>query len=138
MANNLLNYLVPQDMEQYLSFNGHHFNKLLCDFAVSQMERKDKATGAMKKIVPMTLNEMKSLLEKYKITIENNDMYDALYVANMVKADFFGTSIEDEQHMAKYIEDVICDPDGYDGLVFTRFLADCMGRGTVIFWEQYI
>ena len=47
-------------------------------------------------------------------------------------------SDEDEEHMARYIEDVICDPDGYEGLVFNRFLADCGGKGVAIFWENMI
>ena len=58
---NLLNYLVPQDMEQYLSYYGMHFNKLLCEFAVGKMKRDDKATGVLKKITPMTLEELKAL-----------------------------------------------------------------------------
>lgn len=135
---NLMNYLVPEDMEQYLSFYGMHFNKLLCEFAVGRMKREDKATGMMKKITPMTIEELKTMLEKHKIGIDSNEIYDALYLANMVKADFWGSSIEDEAHMAKYINDVLCDPDGYEGIVFCRFLADCSAKGTVIFWEQMI
>ncbi len=138
MANTLMNYLIPSDMEQYLSFYGMHFNKKLCDFAVSKMEKEDKATGAMKKITPMTLEELKPILEKNKVEVESNDWYDALYLANMVKADYWGSSIEDEAHMAKYIEDVINDPDGYEGIVFSRFLADCSAKGVVIFWDMLI
>jgi len=138
MKNSLLNYLIPEDMQQYMSYYGTHFNKLLCDFAVSKMERKDKATGVMTKITPITLDELKEMLEKYKVTLDSNNTYDALYLANMAKADFIGSSIEDDEHLARYIEDVLCDPDGYDGLVFNRFLADCAGKGVVIFWEQMI
>ena len=131
-------YLIPEDMEQYLSYYGCHFNKLLCEFAVSKMKRDDKQTGMLKKITPITMEELKALLVKYKIDIDSKEQYDALYLSNMVKADFLGSSIEDEEHMAKYIEDVLCDPDGYEGLVFYRFLADCAGKGVVIFWEQMI
>lgn len=138
MANTLLNYMIPQDMEQYMSFYGMHFNKKLCDFAVGKMEKEDKATGVMKKIVPMKLEELKSILDKNNIKLDGNDWYDALYLANMVKADYWGSSIEDEEHMAKYIEDVICDVDGYDGIVFARFLADCSAKGCVIFWDMMI
>lgn len=42
-------YLIPEDMEQYLSYYGCHFNKLLCEFAVSKMKRDDKQTGMLKK-----------------------------------------------------------------------------------------
>lgn len=138
MTNTLLNYLIPEDMEQYMSYYGCHFNKKLCDFAVSKMKKKDKTSGELKPITPMTLEELKSILEKNKVEIDSNEWYDALYLANMVKADMWGSSIEDEQHMAKYIKDVICDVDGYDGIVFSRYLADCSAKGCVIFWDMMI
>lgn len=138
MANTLMNYLIPSDMEQYMSFYGLHFNKKLCDFAVGQMEKEDKATGVMKKITPMKLEELKPILEKHKIEIESNDWYDALYLANMVKSDYWGSSIEDEEHLAKYVGDVLCDPDGYEGIVFSRFLADCSAKGCIVFWDMMI
>ena len=45
-------YLIPEDMEQYLSYYGCHFNKLLCEFSVSEMKRDDKQTGKVKKKTP--------------------------------------------------------------------------------------
>jgi len=138
MGNTLSNYCIPEDMEQYLSFYGWHFNKNLCKFATDMMKREDNASGMVKKITPMKMEELKELLEKHKIELEPNDWYDALYLANMVKADYWGSSIEDEEHMARYIEDVICDVDGYEGIVFSRFLADCTCKGVVIFWDMMI
>ncbi len=138
MGNTLSNYCIPEDMEQYLSFYGWHFNKNLCKFATDMMKREDNASGMLKKITPMKMEELKELLEKHKIELEPNDWYDALYLANMVKADYWGSSIEDEEHMARYIEDVICDVDGYEGIVFSRFLADCTCKGVVIFWDMMI
>ena len=131
-----MNYLIPEDMQQYLSFYGYHFNRAMCNFAVSMMRREDKTSGVPTKITPVTMDELKAMLEKYSVKIENNDIYDALYLANMVKADFYGSSIEDDEHMARYIEDVLCDADGYEGMPFCRFLADCSAKGVVIFWEQ--
>ena len=34
--------------------------------------------------------------------------------------------------MSDYIKDYVDDKDGYDGLPFTRFYADCIGSGTPI------
>lgn len=134
----LINYDIPKDMKQYLSYYGLHFNKNLFEFAVSKMKRKDKATGKMVKITPPTLSELKSLLEKHEVEIDTNDLYDALYLMAMVKADFWGSSIEDEEHMAKYIENVICDPDGYTGIVFCRYMADCEAKGISIYWDMML
>lgn len=134
----MIDYCIPEDMEQYLAYYGHHFNKKLCDFAVSKMKKEDKATGMPKAITPMKMEELKSLLEKNKVELESADWYDALYLANMVKADLWGSSIEDDEHLAKYVEDVICDVDGYDGIVFCRYLADCSAKGIVIHWDMMI
>lgn len=134
----LIDFMIPEDLEQYMSFYGKHFNKKLCEWAVSNMEREDKTTGMMKKITPMTMEQLMPVLEKYKVTIDDNSSYDALYLANMVRADLWGSSIEDEQHMALYIKDIINDPDGYEGIVFNRFRADCDAKGIVLFWEKFI
>ena len=56
----------------------------------------------------------------------------------MCKADFLGSSIVDEQHMALYIKDVIDDVDAPDGLVFNRFYADCCYKGIAIDWEDML
>ena len=37
-----------------------------------------------------------------------------------------------------FVRDYIDDSDGYDGLPFTRFLADCIGRGKPVIWEDMI
>lgn len=136
--NNFMNYAIPKDMENYLSFYGFHFNKALCEQAVSKMMREDKTSGEEKPIDPISLEELKTMLEKYKVDVDNNEWYDALYLANSAKADYLGSSIEDEEHLAKYIKDTLCDVDGYDGMIFTRFLADCGGKGEAIFWDMVL
>lgn len=86
----------------------------------------------------MSSDELKSLLSKHKIEIDNNDLYNAMYIAAMVKADYWGSSIEDEEHLAKYIDDVICDVDAAEGQIFARYLADCMVKGCIINWDAMI
>lgn len=128
---------IPEDMKTYLSYYGMNFSKKLYEFAVSNM-RRESADGKMEKVKPMTADELKSLLSKHKIEIEHNDLYNALYLAAMVKADYWGSSIEDEEHLAKYIEDTLCDVDAAEGQVFARYLADCSVGGCIIYWESMI
>lgn len=128
---------IPEDMKTYLSYYGMNFSKKLYEFAVSNM-RRETADGKMEKVKPMTADELKSLLSKYKIEIEHNDLYNALYLAAMVKADYWGSSIEDEEHLAKYIEDTLCDVDAAEGQVLARYLADCSVGGCIIYWEDMI
>ena len=124
----------PEDMENYLEFNGWHFNKKMCQWAVSKMY---KMNGEKKEYIePYTLESLRALLEKVKVEFEID--YDALYIANMCKADFLGSSIQNETQLAKYVKDVVEDPDGYDGLPFTRFYADCIGSGTSIPWSDLL
>ena len=130
-------YDIPEDMKTYLSYYGMNFSKKLYEFAVSNM-RRESADGKMEKVKPMSADELKSLLSKHKIEVENNDLYNALYLAAMVKADYWGSSIEDEEHLAKYIEDTLCDVDAAEGQVFARYLADCSVGGCIIYWEDMI
>lgn len=124
----------PEAMENYLEFNGWHFNKKMCQWAVSKMYKKD---GEKKEYIePYTLESLKALQEKVKVEFEID--YDAVYIANMCKADFLGSSIQNETQLAKYVKDVVEDPDGYDGLPFTRFYADCIGSGTSIPWDDLL
>lgn len=92
--------------------------------------------GKKEYIEPYTAESLAALKEKVKIDFEVN--YDSVYIANMCKADFFGSSIQNETQLALYVKDVVGDPDGYDGMPFTRFYADCIGSGTSIPWEDLI
>lgn len=98
-------------------------------------------TNALKKkeyIVPYTKEMVDNMLKTQGIKLDKDYGYDAVYVANMAKADFYGSSIADDAHLAKFIKDYLDDPDGYEGIVFTRFYADCIGSGTPIMWEDML
>ena len=127
----------PSGMEEYLSHNGWHFNKKMCEWAVSRMY-KTNAIGKKEYIATYTKDQVDELLTKNAIKLENIDGYDYVYVANMAKADFLGSSVIDEIRLAKFVKDYIDDKDGYEGLPFTRFYADCIGSGVPISWEDMI
>lgn len=127
----------PSGMEDYLAFNGWHFNKKMCDWAVSKMYKLNVAKRK-EYIKPYTKDDVENLLKTHGLKLDKDSGYDAVYVANMAKADFYGSSISDDAHLAKFIKDYLDDPDGYDGIVFTRFYADCIGSGTPIMWEDML
>jgi hypothetical protein len=124
----------PEGMETYLEFNGWHFNKKMCQWASSRMYKEEN--GKKENIEPYTIESLKALFDKVNIQFDVD--YDAVYIANMCKADFLGSSIPSEPLVAKYVKDVIEDPDGYEGMPFTRFYADCIGSGTSIPWEDLL
>lgn len=119
----------PKDMLNYLKYYGLHFNKKLCEFAISKMKHgKD----------PISKQKTEEMLDKYGIKLKYNELCDHVYVMNMGNNDFFGSSIPDEKHLALYVKDVIDDEDGYDGIVFNRWYADMSRLGIPIEWEEMI
>lgn len=77
-------------------------------------------------------------LKKYGVKIENDKGYDVAYVWHMAKSDYMKSSIADEQHLSLFVKDYLDDVDAYDGLPFTRFVADCIGSGTPITWLELL
>ena len=119
----------PVSMKRYLKYYGQHFNKKLCDFAVSKMNHGKQ---------PVNKEKVDEALKNYNIKLENNELYDYIYVYNMGNNDFMGSSILDERHLAMYVKDVIDDEDGYDGIIFNRWYADTVTLGIPIDWEEML
>ena len=126
----------PEGLINYLRYNGPHFNKKLFEFAISNMTVR--SGSAQVKLSPFSKEHIDNILRVNGIKLENNQLYDYLYVANMCKADFWGSSITSESQLAKYVKDVIDDVDGYDGIVFNRWYADMCRKGIVIDWEEMV
>ena len=119
----------PTSMINYLKYYGQHFNKKLCQFAVSKMDHGKTLVSK---------EQVDNILNKYNIELENNELYDYVYVYNMGNNDFMGSSIADEKHLAMYVKDVIDDEDGYDGIVFNRWYADTVSTGIPIEWDEML
>ena len=123
----------PSGFADYMATYGGHFSKKMCEWAVGMMKDDND-----EKIQPWTKEQVEAMLTRYGVTLENDKGYDKVYVANMCKADFYGSSVEDETHVAKYVKDLLDDPDGYDEMVFNRFMMDCMGMNIPIMWEDML
>ena len=130
--------VLPPSMINYLRHYGRHFNKKLCEFATKKMRISKEDDDDEKEFKPISKEKVDTILGNYNIKLKNNQLYDYIYVANMCKADFYGSSIEDDKHFALYIKDVIDDVDGYDGLVFNRWYADMCRKGIAIDWEEML
>ena len=124
----------PSGMEEYLSIYGWHFSKKMCEFAVNRMKRKNEKENTHK----LNKEEVENILKRNSIILNNDIGYDKVYVANMCMSDFYGSSVIDENRLAKYIKDVLDDEDGYEEIAFTRFYADCIGKGVIIIWDDVI
>lgn len=127
---------IPEGMKHYINNYGCHFNKKLYEEAVSRMFKE--SNGKEESIKPYSKEQVERLLESYDIRLKRGKLYDACYVACMCKADYFGKSVPDEEHMAMFIRDMIDDPDATDGFIFNRFIADCMFMDNPVEWEDVI
>ena len=66
------------------------------------------------------------------IKVKYAQLEDITYVANMCKADYLKGNIPTEQHLAMYVHETLDDPDGCEGLVFNRWIADMKWLGIAI------
>ena len=127
----------PEEMLIYLRHYGPHFNRKLFEFAASLMTKRDES-GKEVKVVPFTREQVSKMLELQGVEIKRGQLYDATYVATMGRADFLGSSISDEKHLALYVKDVIDDIDAIDGIIFNRWYADMSYSGIAINWEDML
>lgn len=131
---NLFAYdVMPENLIVYLSHNGPHFNKKCCEFAVAQMYTEDD-----KNFKPIEKGEIEEYLRAYGIKVKYAQLEDITYVANMCKADYFKGSVPTEQHLAMYVRETIDDPDGCEGLIFNRWIADMRYLGIAIPWDEFL
>lgn len=127
-----INDNMPKAMRKYISNYGWHFNKLMCEYAVSLMRKKGK------QMEPVSKEYIDKVLQQNDITLDNNVGHDYVFVGNMCKADYYGSSITDEKHFALYIKDTIDDEDAGDGTTMRRWYATMIANGIMIDWEEFV
>lgn len=125
-------------MRAYIRNNGWHFNKKACEFATKLMRKKSPATGKAEELESWTKEEVEKLLQREGVTIDNNTGHDFVFVANMAKADYMGSSIEDEKHLALFVKDTIDDIDAGDGTIMRRWYASMVAAGIPVEWDEIL
>lgn len=128
----------PKEMLSYLKNYGFHFNRKACDYAVSMMRCKNGGSGGVERLKPMSKEELEDLLKRAGVVLENDTLYDSVYVANMCKADYYKSSVPDDAHLARYVKDTIDDVDQCDGAIFNRWYADMCHAGIPIEWSDLL
>ena len=128
----------PLAMAKYLYNNGWHFNRKMCEYAVSLMRKKNAINGQMEAVQMMTKEQVDDMMKRHNVKLEHDVGHDAVYVANMAKSDLFKSSIVDEQHLALYVKDVIDDVDGADGVVMRQWYAKMIACGMLTDWLEML
>ena len=129
---------MPEAMRDYINQYGWHFSKKACEYAVKQMKKKTASSYKPEKIEAWSKEEVEDLLKRCGVELENNKLYDFVFVANMAKADFYNSSIPDEVHLALFVKDYIDDPDASDETAFRRWLATLVGNKEPLEWEDIL
>lgn len=119
-----------QCMQEYIKKYGWHFNDKMCSYATSLMTKKGKALDVL------TKQDVDKLLASANVVLSKTCMCDYVFVANMGKADFLGSSIEDDRHLALYVKDTIEDEDACDGTIFRRWCATMTAAEKQINWAE--
>lgn len=119
---------------EYIARHGYHFTTDLADCASKML------INANNREHRWTADQIRQQLAIHGLSdIGKCTLGDITFLANMAYADFYPEVLTSEQACIKYAIAVSKDPDGYDGVVFSRWIADLIGRKiTSIEWEKYV
>lgn len=124
----------------YVAKHGYHFTEALAEHVSKMMENADgtehfwSAEQVKKAMVGLGFFQLSD-----KNTTKTQSTYgDLTYLANMHYADGYPDPLKDEASCLKYAWKSANDPDGYDGMVFSRWTADAIGKGIQIDWEKFV
>lgn len=111
---------IMHDCCDYIGKHGFHFTNELAEHVSREMENVDGSNHHW------TVKDIKRMLLLYcnNINIDEKHLGDITYLANMAYADFKTALNFNDEQCIKYAIAVANDPDGYDGLPFSRWLAD--------------
>ena len=114
-----MNYMMTDEEAVYMQVNQGHFSQRLADWAISMMKRRDEESGKMKRITPYPIETVEAMLRHWNVEIPEECVYD-------------------DEHLVKYINDTINDPDGVPTMVLACFKAKCNEKGIAIHWERMV
>lgn len=118
---------------EYVEKHGYHFTDSLAEYASKMMQNANGQQHSW------TTGQVKKAMDSLGYTIPSNiTPGDVAYLANMYYADFFPEPLKDETSCLKAAYKIANDPDGYDGMIFCRWVADMIGKSAKINWEKFI
>jgi len=132
-------------MKQYISKaeaiyqdeNHGLFSKRLAEWAIGMMETKDPDTGKTKPVKVRSVDEVRTVLKENDVVIPDEFIYTAWYLFMMAVADYPKT-LKTDADRASFVEETLCDPDGYPENVLSCFEAKMCNAGKPIYWDLYL
>lgn len=122
------------DFLAYVAKNGYHFTPSLADCVTKH--HIENADGTKHN---WTTAQVKAALEAAGMTENPLHMTwgDAAYLANWFYSDEFPDYLKTETDVIKRTYKAAQDPDGYEGMTFSRWLSDVVGHQLSIDWKLY-
>lgn len=119
---------------EYIAKHGYHFTPALADKATLMLVNSNNREHRW------TSDQIRQQLSMHGFNnLGSCTLGDITFLANMAYADFYPEVLNSEHACIKYAMAVAKDPDGYDGIVFSRWIADLIGKKvTSIDWERYV
>lgn len=119
--------------DEYIDQYGFHFSKKLYEWAVSRMTDRNG-----NKLPSMTREQVSEFLKSHGIMLKNDKGWDAAYVYQMARSDYYGSSVPDDARLALFVRDHLDDPDGTSSKAFDHFVVDCRAMDEPIFWDMVL
>ena len=117
----------------YVKRNGYHFTPELADEVTARMINADGSKHHWTTKQVRETMEAKGMAENP----HHATWGDAAVAANMAYADFYPSPIATELGCIQYAYKLVCDPDGYEGQIFARWLSDVVATEMEVEWEAY-
>lgn len=121
-----------EDFRQYISQNGYHFNCKLADFVT-----KSHLVNANGTQHNWTSAQVKAALGMPELP-PHITWGDAAYLANWIYSDNVPEPYATDADVIVATKRYMKDKDGYDGMVFMRFLTDMIGRHQNVDWSEFL
>ena len=119
--------------ENYLKAHGHHFTDALAEQESGYLKNADNSGH---KWTPAQVSKQLDMLGlKLPEHITNGD---ATYLANMYYSDFYPEILKDEVSCIRMAQKATMDVDGYDGMIFNRWIADIKSKDIDIDFEEFV
>lgn len=114
----------------YKAKHGMHFSDRMAMWASSNMKNADGKDHTW------SVYDVKAAFSSLGYTLKNGYTWgDVTYMANMLYADY-AKCLKADTDAVKMAYAITEDPDGYDGMIFNRYTADIMEKGTCVPWEN--
>lgn len=117
---------------KYIKVNGYHFTDELAEHASKMLYDKMP-------LQYITKQQISDLIETSKINMHRRvTLGDMIYAINNAHSLFYPDLLKDVKSCLVHAAKVVNSMNGYEGVIFRQWLADTVGKGEEINWDNYI